>query len=271
MKITFSFIVFCFALPAFLGANLLQALSFQPDSSHYQSEELQYDGEKLLYRILYPENFDPDQKYPVILFLHGAGERGNDNQKQLTHGSSLFLDKANRKKYPAIVIFPQCPADSYWSNVDIKTDQNGKRSFHFGTNEEPTKAMQGVLALVDDLQKRDYVNQKQIYLGGLSMGGMGTFELLRRRPNVFAAAFAICGGDNLENVKHYKDMPLWIFHGEDDSIVPASHSISIVGKLKELGAKPRFNLYPGVDHNSWDSAFAEPKLLRWLFKHKRRG
>src|SRR5690606_7552685 len=92
MKITFSFIVFCFALPAFLGANLLQAQSFQPDSSLYQSEELQYDGEKLLYRILYPENFDPDQKYPVILFLHGAGERGNDNQKQLTHGSSLFLE-----------------------------------------------------------------------------------------------------------------------------------------------------------------------------------
>lgn len=100
------------------------------------------------------------------------------------------------------------------------------------------------------------------------MGGMGTFELLRRRPNVFAAAFAICGGDNVENVKHYKDVPLWIFHGEDDSIVPASHSITIVEKLKELGSKPRFNLYPGVDHNSWDNAFAEPKLLRWLFRNK---
>ncbi|WP_118196778.1 carboxylesterase family protein [Albibacterium indicum] len=268
MKVLLNLALLFYILPVFAGPNLLKAQDAIPDTSLYQREQLEYNGGKLSYRILYPENFDKNKEYPVILFLHGAGERGNDNQKQLTHGAGLFLEKTNRKKYPAIVIFPQCPTDSYWSNVDIEADQNGKRSFHFGTDGEPTKAMEGVLALVDDLQKKTYVNQDQIYLGGLSMGGMGTFELLRRRPNVFAAAFAICGGDNVENVKHYKDVPLWIFHGEDDSIVPASHSITIVEKLKELGSKPRFNLYPGVDHNSWDNAFAEPKLLRWLFRNK---
>lgn len=268
MKNLINRMLFCCILLGSIGSNPVKAQERQGDQQLFKEEQIKYNGGELSYRVLYPEDFDKNKEYPVILFLHGAGERGDDNQKQLTHGSDLFLETANRKKYPAIVIFPQCPADSYWSNVNVETDESGKRIFKFGTEGEPTEAMKGVLALVDDLQKTDYVNQDRIYLGGLSMGGMGTFELLRRKPGMFAAAFAICGGDNLENVKDYKDVPLWIFHGEEDSIVPASLSIDIVEKLKEIGAKPRFSLYPGVDHNSWDNAFAEPDLLSWLFRHK---
>lgn len=268
MKNPIIFILISCVLPSMADSSFLHAQKRHDDQELFKEEQIQYKGGELSYRILYPEDFNENKKYPVILFLHGAGERGDDNQKQLTHGSHLFLEAANRKKYPAIVIFPQCPTDSYWSNVDVEADENGKRIFKFGTNGQPTQAMKGVLALVDDLQQTAYVDQDRIYLGGLSMGGMGTFELLRRKPGVFAAAFAICGGDNLENVKEYKDIPLWVFHGEEDSIVPASLSIDIVEKLKEIGAKPRFSLYPGVDHNSWDNAFAEPDLLSWIFRHK---
>lgn len=269
MKIVINFMLLGLLLPALVDSNLLKAQGLIDENGMYELDQLDYNDGTLLYRVLYPENFDESKKYPVVLFLHGAGERGNDNQKQLTHGSDLFLEKRNRKKYPAIVIFPQCPIDSYWANVSIKPDETGKRSFFFQTDGEPTLAMEGVLALVNDLQKREYVDQERIYLGGLSMGAMGTFELLRRRPNVFAAAFAICGGDNIENVSHYKDVPLWIFHGEEDSVVPVENSVIIADQLEKLGSKPRFTLYPGVDHNSWDNAFAEPKLLRWLFKHKK--
>lgn len=268
MKNLINFVLFSYFIPVIWGSNILKAQGQHEDSNLYQKESLEYAEGELPYRILYPEGFKKNKKYPVILFLHGAGERGNDNQKQLTHGSDLFLETPNRKKYPAIVIFPQCPTDSYWSNVKIEPDQTGKRVFKFGTNEAPTEAMKGILALVDELQKTKYVDKKRIYLGGLSMGGMGTFELLRRKPEVFAAAFAICGGDNIANVKYYQDVPLWIFHGEDDPIVPASFSVDIVEQLKKLGSKPRFKLYPGVDHNSWDSAFQEPDLLSWLFRHK---
>ena len=101
------------------------------------------------------------------------------------------------------------------------------------------------------------------------MGGMGTFELLRRERKMFAAAFAICGGDNVANVRKYKKTPLWIFHGEKDDVVPVGLSTDIADQLKVMGVQPKINLYPNDNHNSWDSAFAEPELLPWLFSQKR--
>ena len=100
------------------------------------------------------------------------------------------------------------------------------------------------------------------------MGGMGTFEIIARRPKVFAAAFAICGGDNTLNAKKYaKKVPLWVFHGAKDSIVPEFHSESIVAAIKNAGGDPKFTVYPNDDHNSWDDAFREPLLIPWLFSH----
>lgn len=218
------------------------------------------------YRILFPENFDPKKSYPILFFLHGRGESGRDNEKQLTHGAKQFLTPQFRKDHPAIIVFPQCPADSYWANVDIQT-VNGKREFHFRKGGKPTKAMHALLGMVDNMLDKPYIDQKSVYVAGLSMGGMGTYELLRRKPKTFAGAFAICGGDHVANVQRYKKVPLWIFHGEKDDVVPVSHSMTVVNQLKVLGYAPKLTLYPEANHNSWDPAFAEPQLLPWLFSN----
>jgi predicted peptidase len=224
----------------------------------------------LPYRILFPKKFDPTKKYPLIIVLHGAGERGNDNEAEIKYGPKLFLNDTIRQNYPAIVVFPQCPANSFWSNVKIEQNAAGKFAFNFQEGGDPTTAMHALLGLVDQFLDKPFVNKKQLYIGGLSMGGMGTLEILRRKPNTFAAAFAICGGDNTNNVSKYaKKVPLWIFHGLKDSVVPFDHSQVVVDALKAAGADPKFTIYPNDDHNSWDDAFAEPQLIPWLFAHSK--
>jgi predicted peptidase len=126
--------------------------------------------------------------------------------------------------------------------------------------------MAAVMELLDSLVKLSYVDVNRIYIGGLSMGGMGTFELLARRPKIFAAAFPICGGGNPKNVKRYAQrVKLWVFHGESDDVVPLYHSQRMVDAIKKDKGDVRFSVYPGVGHNSWENAFAEPELLPWLF------
>lgn len=251
--------------------GLLMSISsaFGQDLSQYKKENFTYKEDTLPLRILYPENFDPAKKYPLILILHGAGERGKDNQKQLAHGAKLFLDPVNREKFPAFVIFPQCSQDSYWSNVNIITNDARKRIFNFQKGGKPTKAMSLLLKYIDKIEDLNYLDEDRFYVGGLSMGGMGTFDLLRRERNMFAAAFPICGGDNPANVKKYaKKVPLWIFHGAKDDVVPPELSIAVYDELKRRGADPKLTIYPNANHNSWDAAFKEPELLPWLFSHK---
>lgn len=239
------------------------------DYGQYESKALVHRRDTLPYRILYPENYDRAKEYPVVFFLHGAGERGNDNASQLTHGASLFLQDSLRQQFPAIVVFPQCPSDSYWSNVSIEAKEGGGRNFFFQHKGKPSKAMAMLLRLTKHIVKEEAVDKSRVYVGGLSMGAMGTFELLRRRPKVFAAAFAICGGDNTRNVAKYAHVPLWIFHGEKDDVVPPDHSRVLVYHLQQLGAEPRYTFYPDANHNSWDPAFAEPDFLPWLFSNSK--
>jgi predicted peptidase len=239
------------------------------DHSKFDRGSFISKGDTLPYRILFPANFDPAKKYPILFVLHGAGERGNDNEAELKYGTELFLKDTIRQKYAAFIVYPQCPANSYWSNVKIKEDSaTSKMSFYFQTDAPPTKAMQSLLGLVDQFLDKPYVDKHRVYIGGLSMGGMGTFEIIGRRPNTFAAAFAICGGDNSLNAKKYaKKVPLWIFHGQKDRTVPYEHSEVMVAAIKEAGGDPKYTLYPNDDHNSWNDAFAEPLLIPWLFSH----
>ncbi len=238
------------------------------DLSLYEKKMFIVKKDTLPYRLLLPKNYDPNKSYPLILMLHGAGERGNDNEKQLVHGSKLFLDEKNRDQYPAFVLFPQCPENDYWSNVSAKTSADGKRTFEFQNGGSPTKAMVLVQAMLKEFIKTHIINADQIYVGGLSMGGMGTFEIVNRNPALFAAAFPICGGANPEIATNLKPTDWWVFHGGSDSVVPVEFSQNMVAALNRVGAKVRFSYYPDVDHNSWDNAFAEPQLLPWLFSHK---
>lgn len=224
------------------------------------------NGEDTLqYRILYPEDFDASKQYPLLLFMHGAGERGSDNKKQLAHGANLFLNEKNRENFPAIVIFPQCPKDDYWSKVEVNRSKKGN-TFNFNYEGEPNKALGLAINLLDSMLEKDFVNLERIYVGGLSMGGMATFELLYRRPETFAAAFPICGGGDPKTVEAYAEIvDLWVFHGAKDNVVDPAYSIEMVEALKAKNARVQFTMYPHADHNSWDLAFAEPELLPWLF------
>ena len=249
-------------LISFLSPSL-----YAQDFNSFEKGSYHKGKDSINYRILFPEHFDPAQKYPVLFFLHGRGESGGDNEKQLTHGARLFLKPEVRSQFPAIIIFPQCAEESYWSNVKITTDSAGKRSFDFQKGGGPTKAMHALLGMIDNLLDKPYVNHEQVYAAGLSMGGMGTYELLRRKPRTFAAAIAICGGDNMANINKYKKVPLWIFHGGKDDVVDPNFSRAIANQLKIVGKEVKFTYYPDANHNSWDNAFAEPDLLAWLFGH----
>jgi predicted peptidase len=226
-------------------------------------------GDTLPYRILYPDHYDQTKKYPLILFLHGGGERGKDNEKQLVHGARLFIDSAVRKEFPAIVIAPQCPADSYWASVKFERTKY-PLDLDFNYQYPITKGLRLAIALTNQIIKKEKVDTKKVYITGLSMGGMGSLEAVYRYPKLFAAAAVVCGGGDVKAYsKKQTKTAFWLFHGDADSVVPVKHSREMFERLKELKADANYTEYERVDHNSWDTAYAPPAFLEWMFsKHK---
>lgn len=231
------------------------------------SKELFIGGKDTLkYRLLLPKNFSEDKMYPLVLFLHGRGEQGNDNETQLVQGSNLFLENYSKDEFPTIVIFPQCPKDDYWSNVKRDYSKKGLEKFKYKRMGRPTKSMKLVIDFMDYFINTPYVKKDQVYVGGLSMGGMGTFDILKRRPDMFAAAFPICGGGHPKATKKYADkVSLWVFHGGRDDVVIPYFALRMVTALQKRGADVRLTYFEHDNHNSWDSTFAEPELLPWFF------
>ena len=262
VKVFFSLMTAC----AFVGEIEAQ------DKMLFEKHWFIQSGDTMPYRILFPKNYDSSKNYPVVFFLHGRGESGTDNEKQLTHGAALFLRDSIRDKYPAFVIFPQCSDKRYWSNV--QTIAIGKstaaRNFYFIEDGPPSKDMQVLLSLVGNILMRYPINQQQVYVGGLSMGGMGTFELVRRMPKTFAAAFTICGGAHPGTAKQIRKTSWWLFHGLKDDVVLPVFTQQMEASLKKQRADVRATYYPNANHNSWDPAFAEPGLMEWVFSKKKK-
>ena len=252
-------------LMVFACTSALQA----QESTLFEKKFFAEGKDTLLYRVMWPKNYTAGKKFPVIIFLHGAGEKGNDNVKQLTHGARFFERDDVREQFPAIVIFPQCPADDSWANYKIGRDSTGKRTFAVQPDQPATTSLQLVEKLIRHYKKEYKADRKRIYIGGLSMGGMGTFEITRRNPKLFAAAFPICGATDASIADDVKKISWWIFHGAKDDVVPPASSIAIAAALKKEKADVRFTLYPEANHNSWDPAFAEKDLLPWLFSKKK--
>lgn len=247
--------------------------AFSQDFSSFQKKLYAQGNDTLSYRILYPQNYDSTKKYPLVVFLHGAGERGMDNQKQLTHGGAFFSNNGNPKQFPAIVIFPQCSLNDFWARTRIVKAPTDSTPFAFEylVDVPMNKGLSMVSLLLDSMAAATNINNKRIYVGGLSMGGMGTFELLWRKPGFFAAAFPICGGGNPEKATEYGEgFPLWIFHGDKDPVVDVNDSRKMATALRQAKAKVKYTEYPGVQHDSWKKAFAEPQLLPWLFSQEKK-
>jgi predicted peptidase len=246
----------------------LCSILYGQDYSAYEKKIFVHEGDTLLYRIMWPEDMRNDKKYPLILFLHGMGERGSDNQLQLKLGGELFMDSLIRKQYPAVVLFPQCPPDVMWTHRDkVWTDDMGW-VLTYPVEAGPTKPAGLVNMLVDELSGGGKIDTTRRYIMGLSMGGQGTLEFLYFWPGKYVAAEVICGGHNPELTGAYCHTPVWFFHGGKDDVVPPRYSRAVYKKLKKCNRKTRYTLFPDANHNSWDATFAEPGLLKWLFQFR---
>jgi predicted peptidase len=222
----------------------------------------------LPYRLLRPVQQDSTKKYPLVIFLHGAFEKGTDNELQLNIGGRFFLRPNNRQQFPSYVLFPQCPQDDSWAyfetTLDSLTGQVKKWDFPF--KRKPTNVTQQLFSLIDSLRNDPLIDTSKIYIAGLSQGGMGVLDMIARKPDLFAAGISMCGAGDVTTTKFFKDkVSLWLFHGDKDDVVPVEFSRKYYGRLKDSKRSVRYNEYAGVMHPSWVNAFAEPELLSWLF------
>jgi predicted peptidase len=201
--------------------------------------------DSLRYLLYLPEDYDrdPGKDWPLILFLHGSGERGDDLETVKNYGLAKKLE--SWPDCPFIVVSPQCPAGLAWF-------------FKFD-------ALTGLLDLIEQNYR---VDRQRVYLTGLSMGGNGTWELATLHPERFAAIAPICGrGISLSPMEQLKEMPIWVFHGAKDPVVPISESERMVEGLRNIGNEVRFTVYPDAGHNSWTATYDNPELYAWFLEH----
>lgn len=226
----------------------------------------QKSGEKMLYRYLAPENPQQGKKYPLVIFLHGSGERGNDNQAQLFHGSGQFLNPVNREKYPAYVLFPQCPEGvpgAYMPRLETLVPKD----MPLDPPQAPIVTL--LLELIDSYIARPDVDPRRVYIMGISMGGIATFDIVARYPQKFAAAIPICGSVNPLRLTGTKGVAWRIFHGDADPSVTVEGSREAYKALRKAGLDVEYIEFAGCTHNSWNPAFNYPDFMKWLFKQKK--
>lgn len=219
-------------------------------------------GDSLLYRQLFPD-YNTVRKLPLVIFLHGSGERGNDNEAQLKWGVNNFASDKNLSMYPAFVIVPQCPENANWANISAYE----KESLTFAAT--PTKTMELLMELIQQTIKKLPVDTNRIYITGLSMGGFGTFDAISRYPNLFAAAVPVCGGGDLASVPAIKHIPMWVVTGAEDASVNPMLSLEMVRAMQKAGAHPGFTQYPEVGHFSWIMAYSDALIMEWMFRQRK--
>ena len=220
-------------------------------------------GDTLNYRMLFPD-YDTIRKYPLVIFLHGSGERGKDNNAQLKWGVMNFATDQNMKLHPCFVIAPQCPDGMDWASFPGRKDSNGKL-----LQPSPARPMELLILLINKFVKQFSVDTNRIYITGLSMGGFGTFDAIECYPHMFAAAVPVCGGGDVTRAASIAHIPIWIFHGAEDAGVDPVLSLSMTEALTKAGAHPGFTQYPETGHFSWIAAYSDPMMMEWLFRqHK---
>ncbi|OFY27038.1 MAG: phospholipase [Bacteroidetes bacterium RIFOXYA12_FULL_35_11] len=235
--------------------------AFSQDTLFLKAEFIK-GSDTLRYRYLLPEKYDANLKYPLLLFLHGSGERGYDNEKQLTHCSLYFADSAIRKAYPCIILVPQCPPKKKWVEVNWKKESHTMPI-------KPSFAMDLLLKLMEEFTDKNSVDKSRMYVTGLSMGGFGVWDIIARKPDWFAAAVPVCGGADEKTAKKIIDIPVWAFHGAKDKVVKPLRSRNITQALIKAGGKPKYTEYPNIQHGSWKVAYKEDELFKWIFTQKK--
>lgn len=241
----------------FLVIGISQAYSQSDlfEKKQYVNEE----GESLLYRLMISD-YDTISKYPLVIFLHGSGERGSDNEAQLKWGVKAFTNKRILASYRPIVVAPQCPAGERWSAYDFD---------NMNMKEDPTREMVLLKSLIDYILETMPVDPNRVYITGLSMGGFGTFDAVARYPELFAAAVPVCGGGDPQQAKNMASVPMWIFHGAKDTTVGVNFSTDMYDALLKAGAFPGLTIYPEAGHFSWIAAYHDDMMMDWLFSQSK--
>jgi predicted peptidase len=194
------------------------------------------------YLLYLPARYDSQARWPLILFLHGMGERGSDLELVKKHGPPKLI--AQGRQFPFIIVSPQCPDGQSWSAEVLG-------------------------AMIDRVESECKVDPDRIYLTGLSMGGFGTWDLACADPDRFAAIAPICGGGDPKLAKRIRNLPTWVFHGDADPVVSIDGSKAMVEALKAAGGNVKFTIYPGVGHDSWTQTYDNPELYAWFLSHRR--
>ena len=194
------------------------------------------------YLLYLPKDYEQRESWPLVLFLHGAGERGENLELVKVHGPPKLI--AGGKDFPFIVVSPQCPKRRRWEPIELTV-------------------------LLDEIVKTHKVDEDRIYVTGLSMGGFGTWQLAAHTPDRFAAIAPICGGGEPRWTRRFSKLPTWVFHGAKDTVVPLKRSQEMVDALKKAGGKPKFTIYPEAGHDSWTETYDNPKFYEWLTAQQR--
>jgi len=221
------------------------------------------DGTTYQHILVRPREVKAGETYPLIVFLHGAGERGDDPTVLLKHFFPALLSDEYRERFPCYILAPQCPKEQRWGSRDYKSGEDD------GKLRAPLAA---AMTMVDAAIEEFPIDENRLYLTGLSMGGYGTWDWTIRNPGKFAAAAPICGGGKPDQAEALKDLPLWVVHGDEDSAVPVERSREMVAAVSAAGGFPIYVEYPGVPHDSWTAAYGTPDgLIGWLFRQNREG
>ena len=255
---------FFLILLALVTGTYLQAQEQLPDTSLFEAHRHVVGNDTLPYRLYRSVKADTmTEALPLVIFLHGAGERGNDNYMQLKHCIKYFLNDTVTTRYPFLLMAPQCPNGKRWVNTDWSLPEHTMDSM-------PTSELRGVMAVFDSLADVGAVDSTRVYICGIYMGGFGTWDALQRWPEKFAAAIAICGGGDPAYADVMKDIPVYIFHGLLDGVVMPSRSIQMYNALKDAGnSEAVLVTYPELYHGCWDEAFATEGVFKWLFGKKK--
>lgn len=242
---------------------------YQMALSQYEVKSIDYTGgeynnETFQYRLLKPDNIEEGQSYPLLIFLHGAGERGNDNEIQLKYLPTLMATERYRKRFPCYVLAPQCRKDRKWVEVDWS------QSLTHQTPEDPGDQSKAFQQMLSKTLAEEKIDASRVYLTGLSMGGYGSWDLSVRLKNTFAAVAPICGGADNSAVTALATTPVWVAHGDKDGAVPVERSRLAVQTLQKVGGNVTYVEYPGVGHDSWTAAYTDNDgLIPWLFRQQK--
>ncbi len=222
------------------------------------------DGFAMPYRLYIPDDYDCGKEYPLVLFLHGAGERGDDNEKQLAIGIRHMFWEGS-PAYDSIIVAPQVANDRRWVDIDWEYGVFNRKQV------KETRELRTVMTILGQVMELCNIDKDRVYVTGISMGGYGTFDAIARYGSAFAAAAPVCGGCDPEtDAKSNMRIPLWMFHGSADTTVPPVGSRLMYAKIRSMGGdKVRYTEYSGMAHGIWDNAYSDREMVKWLFSQSR--